>query len=334
MPGFTFKPLGPLVAACLLIGCSDDNGNGPIDNTTRFDQIADALTGAEHDFLTSNAGITASLEYFSPFIAAKLGFGGLAKSDQQSCLPVDVSGKILKFNGTAYVVDIDTVLAQPSARFILYRMSQSGTPILSEPTGHIQFTCEAGLAADVQVVSEDVLIASVAYSEQSGLVTGGIRSSDGTKDMLIDGGLSIEGDLELNFLLEDDDMQATYEFPLSGSGTRIAHAAIIGPNPEPDWGYFADVTVNSSDNVTSGAAHFRIEPDILGKVAACIGSGTLSSPVFTSPTSSCPPTEVERLDVTAAQLQDMSDAYHSLYELWTGVSGLVRVNLALLALGS
>ena len=340
MPGFMPKPLGFLVAICLTIGCADDNGNGPIDAAARFDQIADALTGAEDDFITSNADITASLEYFTPFIAATLGIGSLSKVSQQSCFPVGVARKILHFNGTAYVADVDTGVVESSARFILYRLSPGGAPILTERSGHIQFTCVEGLGADVQIVSGVVLVASVSYSQHTRIVTGGIRSSDGTRDILIEGAHSIEGDLELNFLLEEDDIQATYGFPLSGTGTRIAHATIIGPYPEPDWGFFADVTVDASNDVTSGAAYFRVEPDVFGKVAACIASGTLASPVFTAPTPECPMSQADRLAVTAAQLavtaaqlQDMAEAYHSLHELWKGVAGLIEADLAILALG-
>ncbi len=338
MPGLMPKPLGFLVVIFLIIGCGDDSGNGPIDNTARFDQIADALTGAESDLITSNADITASLEYFTPFIAATLGLGQFGRagesSGQQTCLPASVLGKIYNFNGTSYVADLDTGVTEFNTRFRLYRISM-GEPVLEQRIGHIEFYCiDAGVrVAEIRIVSGAVLVASVTYSQQTRIVTGGIRSSDGTKDMLIEGAISIEGDLELNFLLEEDDIQATYGFSLFGTGTRIAHATIIGPYPEPDWGFFVDVTVDGDDDVTSGAAYFRIEPDVFGKVAACIASGTLASPVFTAPTPECPISQADRLAVTAAQLQDMAEAYHSLHELWTGVSGLVQANLAILALG-
>jgi hypothetical protein len=325
--------LGCLVAISLIAGCGDDDkGNGPIDNTARFDQIASALTSAESDFITSNADMTASLDYFSPYIAATIGAGALAKENSVTCFPAGVAGKIFNFNGTAYVADVDTGVVASSVRFRLYELSQGGTPILTEPSGHIQFTCEAGLGADVQIVSGTVLIASVTYVQHTREISGGIRSSDGSTEALIDGVLYNEGSLELNFLLEDDDMQATYEFPLSGTGTRIANAS-FWPYPDPDWGFFVDVTVDGNDDVTSGAAHFRVEPDIFPSVAACVASGTLVSPVFTAPTSECPEWEAERLNVSTAQLQDMAAAYHSLHELWDGIAGLVQANLAVLALG-
>lgn len=334
MPGFKTRLLGCLVAISLITGCGDDDkGNGPIDYTARFDQIADALTSAESDFITSNADMTASLDYFSPYIAATIGAGALAKENSVTCFPAGVAGKIFNFNGTTYVADVDTGVVATAVRFRLYQIAQNGTPILTEPSGHIQVTCEAGASSQVEIVSGTVLIASTSYTVSTGAVTGGIRSSDGSTEALIDGFLSNEGDLGLSFLLEDADIEATYSFPLLGTGTRVVNAAIIGPVPEPDWGFFVDVTVDGDDDVTSGGVHFRVEPDIFASAAACVASGTLASPVFTAPTSECPDTDAERLDVTTAQLQDMSAAYHSLHELWDGVAGLVQANLAVLALG-
>jgi len=335
MPGFKTRLLGCVVAISLIAGCGDDdNGNGPIDNAARFDQIADALTTAESDLITSNEDITASLEYFTPFIAAKLGVGALAKGSLVTCFPEGVDGKIFHFNGTTYVADVDTGIVASTVRFSIYELAQNGTPILAQRSGHIQFTCVAGSSAEVQIVSGTELIASASYAENTRTITGGLRSSDGETETLISGMISIEGDLELSFLFEDDDIQASYTFPLQGTGTRIANAEIFGPYPNPDWGLFIDVTVDGDDDVTAGAAHFRVEPDIFASAAACVASGTLSSPVFTAPTSECPDNDAERLDVTAAQLEDMSAAYRSLRALWDGVAGLIEANLALLALGA
>jgi hypothetical protein len=152
--GFLFLSTFGLVLAA---GCGSDDGGTPTTSPTPHDPVPvgfKAVALAADGFLSSNAGLVASLVVLAPEMGATF---RRVNSDpahgrvvQQSCIPSATQDKVYKYNtGTgAYEPTMDPGAPPGGTRFTLYELDASGDPLqpLDEhEIGFFDIHCEGQL---------------------------------------------------------------------------------------------------------------------------------------------------------------------------------------------
>ncbi len=320
------RALALLVGSSLLTTCGDDSSSSKEDRGV-FGEMADVLMQAEADYLTANAEIFASAEYMEPFIAELLNsstLNAVQSTAQTSCLPEGVGGRTYTINGTPFTSVPDTAVPEYTARFRLFRLSTASEPLLNQEIGYVDYTCvDVGVpVTEVLIASDTVIIASITFSQQSGNITGLIRTPDGSASLDFNGRLYLNAGLLLTVTFSPNDLEANYESPLAESGARYADIFIRIP---PDTDLKGEVYVDGQDQVTEGTMWYREGGEY--SLAACIQSGTLSSPALSSPSTDCyhGENEIELVPVNNAQVAAMSDSYQLLRHFWLAAANLVTI---------
>ena len=235
-----------------------------------------------------------------------------------------LGGRTYTINGEPFTSAVDSLVPGYTARFRLFQLSSAGQPLLDLEIGYIDYSCvEIGvLVTEAQIVSDSVSIASITFSQQSGNITGLIRTPDGSASLDFNGRLHLNAGLLMTVTFSLDDLEANYESPLAELGAR--HADIFVRIP-PDIDLKGEVYVNGQNQVTEGTMWYREGGEY--SLAACIESGTLSSPAFLTPSTDCyhGENEIELMSANDAQLQAMSDSYRSLRALWLTAANLVEI---------
>ncbi len=320
-PRLITRALALLIVSSLLTTCGDDSSSSKEDRGV-FGEMADVLMQAEADYLTANAEIFASAGYMEPFIAALLEIDspGAGRPVQRTCLPAGMGGRTYTINGAPFTSVVDTAVPDYTARFLLFRLSSAGQPLLNQEIGHIDCTCadHEARVTDLRIVADSELVASLNYSAGSGVFTGECGNPDGSGSLPFGRlGSSVNG-LRIKFQLQG--FPCDYDLPLDGADPRSGSAHVaryLSERRDLDFRFQA----NSHDSVLGG---YLLYADTQLYLAACIGSGTLSEPMFASPTSECqdkyPP-----MSVNASQLDAMSDVYQSLRHFWVTAANLVDI---------
>lgn len=330
-----------LLATTILTTCGDD-GSSPKEELGVFGEMAETLGQAEHEFLDANAEISASVQVMEPHIAAVFGLNSLSAGHfapmQNSCLPEDVQGKLFEFDGSAYVADADTMIDEFTTEFLLYELSNEGTPIRDSIIGRLGLSCLDHLQpmAEIRIYYGSFLVASTSFAPSTGHVSGWFRTPDGSELMSYEGMWNYHvapAQLTLTFDLDWENLEATYShYYLDRSSSSVVDLTIHKDNTDLGTEFEATMIMEEMPAVDNGYALF-FEEGSGGPAqhAACIRSGTIEIPVFSTPSTECFDTQIARMSVTPAQLESMSSACQSLHAFWLASSGHVEALRAIFA---
>jgi len=330
----TVRAITLILVASIFSTCGDDSTNSKEDRGV-FGEMADALTQAEADYLTANDEILASVEYMTPIIGDFLrSTVGLAESGapQTSCLPAGVGGRTYVINGTPFTSSIDASVPEFTARFRLFKLSASGSPLLNQEIGYIDCTCESLFGpgvSEVLIISDSVVIASMAYLPNGGgrgTATGLMRTPDGSGTLFVHGHFIPDSTITLTFSTPGD-IVAGCNSPVESAAMMPTSIGIDSPAGE--WQFKASLWTGGDTEVDSGYA-INTEGEI--GIVACIESGTVDAPVFATPAQHCyPDSGLATLSVNPIEIVAMSDSYRSLRQLWLRARRLIEICRSLVA---
>lgn len=317
----TIRALALLLVASTLTTCGDDSSSSKEDRGV-FGEMADALAQSEADFLTANAEVFASAEYIQPYIIDLLNSTAQSATSAMastSCLPEGVGGRTYTINGMPFTSVEDSLVPEYTARFRLFKLSNTGAPQLNQEIGYIDCGCRGiGVReAEIGIFSDTGMVASVAFLEYSGAVTGVIRNSTGTTSLPFEGSLGHFG-LNMAFIIPEGSTEF-YSAPLLPAATMPVRAYIVLQHSELDIHLNAD---QYGEVVTGHAVYAGSAGRFL---AACTVSGTLNLPDFTMPSMNCYTDSVDLMPVSNAKLDAMSDSYRPLRAFWLTTVNLVEI---------
>lgn len=333
--------VGIVFAAIAMLACGDDDGTKPITGEPGFyGTMADSLEVVLNRTVREHAQLNASLEYFTPHIAAILNPEGLLSSSIAAvgCIPDETRGVVYQYNGSEYV---GAPNAEPSedAIFTLYALSPGGTPLLSEPIGEIYYNCSSVESSEsfyIQLHTPNrVPIWLLGSPSETGmLIDGRFYSLTNNMAVVVSGSYKAgtppgSTSLGLDFAFWDQSLTAQpdlgnaafqQDFMLDGScqvqtsfhGYRGGRAAWT--TAPPPWRFSVKLTGNANGAVTGGFATYSNSDDSISGLSACVQAGSVVGPSFTLPSASCLPDTV-LLPVNTKELEAMRRIYDGMYEL-------------------
>jgi hypothetical protein len=316
----TIRAFALMLAASFLATCGDDSSSSKDDRGV-FGEMADVLQLAEEDFLIPNSDIFASAEYMKPYIATLLELNSTditSATLQTSCLPVGFGGRTYSINGTSFTSVEDTAVPERTARFLLFKLSNVGQPLLDQRIGHIDYSCvdSNGLVTQVNLSSDSVVILTTTDSSLLAYnISGSLRTADGSQELHYSGVLTSELALLVRFL-PTNKLRADYLYRIDSSGSFV-HIS-WGSSVDTGWWMIGALE-------TDGEGYALFFPSVRHSeqlVAACM-SGTVDTAVFSPPSETCYPGDA--LHVNHAQLAAMSESYLSLRHLWLCVASFVDI---------
>jgi hypothetical protein len=328
--------LALIVIALFVNGCGDDDkgndSNG--DELVVLGDFSQDLMAAKAACLDANAAIFASAEYFGPLIVAALASTqSVVAADLIPCLPAEALGRTFEFNGVAYAGVSDPTVSEIGARFLLYEITQGGTPNIAAPLGAIEIHCvgdETGATATIDVVSGSTAVLMLLGGLNSGTfsLSGTMRGPSGTPTMQVGGSQipNLSG-LTIGFSIPEQFHAAYSPYPDSEDGPQVS-VEVFGPFPSAEWSMYATIEHDLSGDVSDGYASYN-DLDVAG-VVACVQTGTIESPVFSAPAVSCAGGE-PLLSTSNADREAMHDGYVSLRSLYQTVAGFVELGFVVMA---
>ncbi len=322
------RALALLLTASLLTTCSDDSSSSNDDRGV-FGDMADVFQSSRDTVFTANAAHYASAEAMKPYIDAFLDLntlGAQSASAETSCLLDGRGGRTYTINGGPFTSVVDSLVPFYTARFRMFQLSSVGQPLLNQEIGHIDYTCvDVGVPlTEVQIFNDSVLIASTTYSPTSGNISGTFRSPDGSNPLTFFGEPSGQEYTRFRFIVGNLEVHYTVSLQ-ENSGERFVGLGVQdAPNGTAAETFFdVGFWVNESDEVLDGGASYTEGP--IMRAAACIESGTIVAPVFSTPEGDCFSPQVPRLPINDAQLQAMSELYQAARAFWLTAANLVEI---------
>lgn len=326
-----------ITLALALFGCGDDDkvSDSNDDELVVLENFSEDIIAAKADFLDANAAIFASAEYFGPYIVAALASTRTAVSaDLTPCLPEAALRHEFEYNGDSYVGVSDSTISEVGTRFLLYEITQGGTPNIAAPIGAIEIYCagdETGATATIYVVQDSTAVLTLLGGLNSGgflSLSGAMRGASGTTMMQVGGSqiLTVTG-LTIGFSIPGQFSAAYSPYPGSEDGPYVA-VEVFGPVPSAEWSMYAMIEHDLSGDVSDGYASYT-NSDVAG-VVACVQSGTVESPIFSAPAASCAGEE-PLLSTSNADREAMQDGYVALRSLYLTVAGFVELGFLVMA---
>lgn len=321
----TIRALALMLLASILTTCGDDKGSGSNEDRGVFGEMADALAQSEADFLTTNAEIFASVEYMQPYIAGLLDLspgGSTGRPVQQSCLPAGIEGRTYTINGTPFTSVEDPTVPENTARFRLFRLSPAGHPLLNQDIGYVDWSCDETdqTMTVVRVFSDTTLTVSMSLEPsrfRNDLI--GLMIDHAGDTLEFEGAHHTDPNL-LTVTFKRDSLEANFECNLDFLHAKKSQFLIRVSGERVNKG---ELYVDSTRHVTQGLVIYS-EAGI-GHFAACLNTGTIEQPVFSSPSVDCVYGPAPIMQVTPSQLQAMSDSYRAVRALWLTTANLVEI---------
>jgi len=319
-----------VVGMALLIAlwsCGDDSGNNSSTDSGIYGVTADTLEATIERVVGQSADVNASLEYFTPYIAAILNPNAAEVTD---CIPEDAQSKVFHFAGSTYVGNPNPE-PDDGAFFSLYEIKPSGAPDFNHEIAQVYYNCQFGgphnsfsMYVDAGEILPYILYGS---GNVDGIMIEGSMNSRTTSTRIFLGGEWNPGDepnggelaLRLGYSHLGSYFGSIVEQSTGGGACELSAAyhqarSVAWATPPPQWSFNVDIAANPQGAVTGGYATYYNNDSALAGLAACVTSGSLNSPNFGVPSTACL-ADTGILQVNSAELNSMRRIYDGLYEI-------------------
>lgn len=323
-----------------MLGCDDDSTTTPVQGDPGvYGEMADSLDAVLEQTVRGHANVNASLEYFTPHIAVILNPEAVLASSVGSigCIPDDTRGMVYQYNGHEYV-GTPAPESSNNAIFVLYALDTSGAPKISDVIGEISYNCseqDSYRSFYIRYHTADrwPIMLHGSTMPYGLLIDGSIYPPSGSMAIVVSG-LYKPGDtpgstsLGLGFAFWDqahterpDLSNAAFQEDFLSDGSCQVQTSFYGYRGgnfawtmgSPPWRFSVKLSGDAKGDVTGGYATYYGYDTISG-LSACVRSGTVAGPWFTSPSTNCLP-DTDLLSVNSAELHAMRRIYGGLYEL-------------------